>query len=815
MAGTTVADMFSTPGAPAGAASIPAPPPGFFPVPDAPPPPPGFFPVGEAPPPKTAGQSFMMGVRNVAEGAASVPDIIAGPANALVNLVTGGHLSTTPVQDLASKASDALNLPKPTTNSEKLVSAITKGGTSGLLSAGAGGTIAPLEGLAGTVAEMFAQAPVKMAVSGAAAGAAQEETAQHGGGPVAQTVASLAGGIGGYAGLAGLEGAAAKLGIAPKAAAIAQAAPREVMIDDAGNLTDEGIHAAVQNEVAPAEIQKAYAVTPEQIKTAYEGGEGAFVRPAEESTPIVTAETPPAVEPVTAAEEAAPEPQEAPALAAQPGLPTTATARLAEAADLGVPLTRGQALQDPVVQRAEEELKAASPVAQTKAGAFQAAQQTAIQDSVDQIKSTFGDPNLTTQDRGDALKAGIRDLQKQGAAGVTAKYNALADVLGPDTPIDHGGILDAADDVIINKPTDPGVIRSIETALAKFGLAPGDITPAGRRTIITPEHGAPITVMGDVTPLTLGNAEDFRKALNAAYRADHNGFTGSIIKALDAATDETVQQAVKDGDPLASQKLAASKDARQAAKEQKANFSAKDIVQKLAEVKNGTSTDSVSAERGIRQVLGSGPDDVSNLRRVKAVLLSKPTEASKAAWKAVQAQGLADIFRSAETPQGISGAKLTSAINRFGRQKLKVLLDPSDFDGLMKVERVTRNATVPLPGTVNHSGSGYVLMRFLGEQGAKLASIARLVPIVGPIAEAGAHILKTGFQGAEAERGIKTMLEFSPKDAAKADARVAQGQAPTASPADYYHDFIDVTGNGAVLRGTLSALSSEQQEAVN
>lgn len=800
--GQTVADMFaaspaSTGTTPANDSAPPLPAGWELDTPAAPPLPPGWT-LAQAPKPKSAGAHFMTGVRDVIEGGVGALDIAGTPLNSLINLATGAHLSTTPAGDVGVGIADALHLPKPESDAEKVVSAINKGGTSGLVTAGAGGAVAPLKGAIGTVGEMFAQAPIKLAASSAIAGGSQQVAADNGAGPVGQTIASLAGGIGGYSALAGLEKAALRLGIAPKAAAIAEAAPRETMVDDAGNLTDEGIHAAVQNEVAPAEIKKAYSVTPEQIKAATEGEAGA-VRPEE---PAPVAEGP------MEAPGAAPEPQAAPLASA---VPTSATARLAEAQSLEppVPLTRGEALQDPVVQRAEQELKATSPVAQTKAGAFRDTQQAAIQENVDQIKSAYGDPNLTAQDRGEALKAGVRELEKQGAAGVRAKYDTASEAIGPETELDHAGILDAADDVIINKPTDPGVIRAIETTLAKFGLTPGEQSPAGRFTVVTPEHGAPITVKGEVTPLTLGNAEEFRQALNAAYRADHNGFTGNIIRALDKSVDAAIEAGAS------GEKTGLVKAARQAAKEQKANFSAKDIVQKLAEVKNGTSTDSVSAERGIRQVLGSGPDDVSNLKRVKAVLLSKPTEASKAAWKAVQAQGLADIFRSAETPQGISGAKLTSAINRFGRQKLKVLLDPSDFDGLMKVERVTRNATVPLQGTVNYSGSGYAVMRYLAQQGARLGSVVRHVPFIGPFVEGALHILKSGVQGAEAERATKQMLDFGPVDAAKADARKAKGLTQSTNPADFYHDFIDVAGNGAVLRGTLSALSSEQQEAVN
>ncbi len=545
------------------------------------------------------------------------------------------------------------------------------------------------------------------------------------------------------------------------AKAIAETTPKELMIDPHGELTPDGLEASIKHDIPPEQIKSAYEGAPEGPTTAQElvSRETAPVEPAPAETPLA--------EPVASPEGVS---VAIPPTDTAPAQPKTATARLTEAQGLPspVPLTPGQAAQDVVIQRSENDLKNTSQIAGYKAEDFRKSQQTAIQSNLDAIRSTFGDPNLTTQARGETVQAAVRQLEQQGAAGVTAKYTAAKELNGPAAPIEKGGILDAADDVIINKPVEPGTRNALEALLAKYGMLEGDVTPAGRYSIVTPKEGSPVRIIGEVAPLTLDNAEQFRQGLNAIYRAEQHGFVGAVTRALDAAVDGAIEKGA------ASEKTDAFKAARTARREHAKVFEAKDIVSRMAGFKSGTTTDLVSPERVIREALGSGPDDLTNLKRLKAVLLNKATPESIAAWKAVQSQGVEDILAKSLDPHGgVSGAKLTRAINQFGRVKLKTLLGDTAFNQFMKTERVIRNATVALPNTVNSSGSAYAAARIGGEAIKKLAKIITL----GPVGEILTRMTVKPAQEVMAARTIAKTTNFTLQDAAKLDAKAAQRSA--------------------------------------
>ena len=119
-----------------------------------------------------------IGTRNLIEGVGSLPDIVAGPLNVTTNALLGTHLGTHPFGDAATGIADDLGLPVPETNEEKLLSSINRGAAGGLAT---GGTEAIPAGIA--------------ALSGAGAGGASELVRQHGGTPLEQFGAGLAGGF--------------------------------------------------------------------------------------------------------------------------------------------------------------------------------------------------------------------------------------------------------------------------------------------------------------------------------------------------------------------------------------------------------------------------------------------------------------------------------------------------------------------------------------------------------------------------------------------------------------------------------------------
>lgn len=174
-----------------------------------------------------------MGVRGVMTGAAGAVDLVGNAANAVINapFEVAGRARVLPydnVRRIAEEAADALGLAKPASRGEKLTNAIVEGGAGGLASAGGAGAIPAVRGVGGAMVRELAEAPLKQAISGAAATGVGEKVKQEGGGPIAQMAASLAAGGGAYVGLAGAQGAL-RGARAPKTAAdIADAAMSHV-----------------------------------------------------------------------------------------------------------------------------------------------------------------------------------------------------------------------------------------------------------------------------------------------------------------------------------------------------------------------------------------------------------------------------------------------------------------------------------------------------------------------------------------------------------------------------------------------------------
>src|SRR5205085_4267637 len=138
--------------------------------------------------------------------------------------------------------------------------------------------------------------------------------------------------------------------------------------------------------------------------------------------------------------------------------------------------------------------------------------------------------------------------------------------------------------------------------------------------------------------------------------------TTILKRAIDDATEAAAGKLASGGGAELPAALAS---ARKAHVEQKQTFKAGDVVQKIADWKKGQEgvTGALKPEEVMRAALAS----TSDLRRVKAVLLTKATPASKAAWRAIQAHGLAELFDKATTrntnaageiSEAISGAKL-------------------------------------------------------------------------------------------------------------------------------------------------------------
>lgn len=158
------------------------------------------------------GRSLGLGARNVAEGVlglgAPLYDLAALPQNALnagVKAVSGKDmgLGTTRTGSQWLEAGlDAVGLPKPQSRGEQMASRVISGMAGVIPTMGAGaliGTGRAAGSMAQRAAEMLLAKPTTQLAAGAGSGAAAQVADESGSGPIGQTLAGLAGAVGGAA----------------------------------------------------------------------------------------------------------------------------------------------------------------------------------------------------------------------------------------------------------------------------------------------------------------------------------------------------------------------------------------------------------------------------------------------------------------------------------------------------------------------------------------------------------------------------------------------------------------------------------------
>ena len=396
-----------------------------------------------------------------------------------------------------------------------------------------------------------------------------------------------------------------------------------------------------------------------------------------------------------------------------------ASTRIARADEAGIPLTTAQATQDFAQQESEQTLRSSIGREGEAARQVERGQQEAIgqaQEGFERGISELADKET----RGVTVQQTLRDMQEEGRKSVSKLYKVAAETKGSGALIDNASLLDTIDENIIDRNVSGDTLNTVESALAKFGLIDGEVTKAGRFNQVVDSEGKAVKFKGEQTPLTLDNAEELRQKLRVASQGDESGAVTQMINKLDSLVDDAVKTL-----PEGAQKTDAFITARQAAREQKEIFNQKDIIQNIAGFKKGTVDNVIQPDRVIDSII-KGQNSLTNIRKVKSALMTNPTNKTVDAWKSIQAQGVADIFGQSFNPAtgDISGARINSAIKRFGggstkegEKRLKVLLGDkyTEFNNLVKA---IGDATIPVKGTTNPSGTAYKMLNFMTRIGS-------------------------------------------------------------------------------------------------
>lgn len=396
-----------------------------------------------------------------------------------------------------------------------------------------------------------------------------------------------------------------------------------------------------------------------------------------------------------------------------------AATRIARAEEQGIPLSTAQATKDFAQQEAEQTLRSGIGREAEAARQFEKSQQESIGAAQEGFERIFGEV-ADREARGANVQQVLTDLQKEGRKNVSDLYDEASKLQGTGAQLDNNAFLDVVDENIIDRPISDDTLNTVESALAKFGLLEGEVQKSGRFNQVMTSDGKAVKFKGDQTPLNLDNAEQLRQKLNQAKQGDQSGAVSQMINSLDSLVDDAVKAL-----PEGSQKTDAFLAARQAAREQKQIFNQKDVVQKLVDYKKGTTELQIQPDRVIDSII-KGQNSLANIRKVKSTLMKNPTNKTVDAWKSIQAQGVADIFGQSINPAtgDISGQRLSSSIKRFGggstkegEKRLKVLLGDkyAQFDNLVKA---IGDATIPVKGTTNPSGTAYKMLNFMTRIGS-------------------------------------------------------------------------------------------------
>ena len=450
--------------------------------------------------------------------------------------------------------------------------------------------------------------------------------------------------------------------------------------------------------------------------------------------------------------------------------------RLRQAESRGVQLSGAQASKDFSAAEAEQTLlKSVSPEGE-QARQFADTQQSQLKQAAEDFTNKFGGSSrfqeaggevaeVTARDKGEQIQSALKTTQDLGRKEVTRLYKEAADTAGEAIPLNNDSLVDIADEIIINRPATAEVKNTINTTLAKFGLIGDKVEQVSRNKFKVFDGEDSITIIGEQTPLTLSNAEEFRKALNVAVGADQTGSAKLMIGELDNQVLKVIEDGAESG------RTGAFKEARSAAAQQASTFKAKDIVQDLVGFKKGTRTPTVDPETVITKI-AKGDKAVTNLRKIKQVLLTDSTAETRQAWQSIKAETVGDIFGQAinKDTLEISGARLNSAIKKYKPEALRELLGAKQFGELQSLQKIIGNATISPPGTTNPSGTFLRLLN-LTERLGNFAGAGQVN--FGSLAAGG---IKKGKELAERKKTLNSLVNTKIKKLKASDPALAKNK---------------------------------------
>jgi hypothetical protein len=409
-------------------------------------------------------------------------------------------------------------------------------------------------------------------------------------------------------------------------------------------------------------------------------------------------------------------------------------ARKARFDSLGIPATKGDITQDFGQQALESRLVTSMDDSAAPLRSLRRQQSNEFQKAVDGLISDLGMPD----EAGISVKTALTAEKSVRKAEKNRLYKELFEA-SPElesVPLFSQNIKEAIPDqreLRRLKRISGSQVDAMEDLLVEFGVVQDDALVKKFA-----ESG------GEITPLSMGNFEEFRQAINQIERADQTGavqvFSGPIKSALDSELDVVEDVATKAGMDDAAVSLA--KRARSVTRGLKEDYSPQALAGRLIETKKDGITPLIESSQ-INKTLFAKSTPVEQLE--KTVSLLNKAEGGKRAIGNLQAaavfQALEDSLkatgRKVDGELLVSGSQFSKSLRNIGEDKLKVLFakNPSQLKKLMNLKQTgldiqASNDAVP-------KGSAPVIMDIMRRAG-RLPGVAAVVDAANFIVSAGA-----------------------------------------------------------------------------
>lgn len=359
-----------------------------------------------------------------------------------------------------------------------------------------------------------------------------------------------------------------------------------------------------------------------------------------------------------------------------PDMPSSTTARRADAAAEGIDLTAGQAAQDPVMLARERALTASDSPAGEMARVKMDQQAAQVERMRERIVGEAADA-------GESIKASLAERRALERSHINKLYDELESAAArlPDGADNLSkNFQDRIDvDALLREfePT-PGTQKLIQNAMEDFGMAAADKQSK--------------LYQG---PLSLKNAERLRQRLNRVSPTEPRDieFIRQVREGLDDAVTKTVEES---GDDSIKQ---AAEAARSAVVENRRIFKNKDIVQRITQLKkNAVDAEEVPVEAVVDTIFTGGQGKVAaNIKAVRrAMVEGGATDATREAYKALQADAMTRVLSPVIDANGrVNSRALERSIQKFGEDNLRQLLG-DQYKTVQKFRKIVQDIDAPL-----------------------------------------------------------------------------------------------------------------------